>query len=140
VATRDLLLVDTNVLLDLVTDDSNWGDWSVRQLEAASLQSRLIVNPIIYAELSIGFARIEEVNATLELTGIDFAQLPVPALFLAGKVFQQYRARGGGKTGVLPDFSIGAHAAILEIPLLTRDVTRYRAWFPTLSFIAPDGK
>jgi predicted nucleic acid-binding protein len=81
VATRDLLLVDTNVLLDLVTDDPNWGDWSARQLEAASLRSQLIINPIIYAELSIGFARIEEVNAVLEMTGIDSAQLPYRRCF-----------------------------------------------------------
>jgi predicted nucleic acid-binding protein len=132
------LLADTNILLDVATNDPTWSDWSERQLEAACLQNRLIINPIIYAALSIGFARIEDVDAMLATTGIELAQIPAPALFLAGKVFQRYRSRGGGKTGVLPDFFIGAHAAVLKIALLTRDVARYRTYFPTLTLIAPN--
>lgn len=132
-----MILVDTNVLLDVVTDDPVWGDWSERQLEAAAARDRLAVNAVVYAELAIGFARIEEVDAVLATAGIAMADLPRPALFLAGKAFQTYRRRGGRRTGVLPDFFIGAHAAVAGVPLLTRDVGRYRNYFPTLNLIAP---
>lgn len=132
-----MILVDTNVLLDVVTDDPVWGDWSERQLEAAAARDRLAVNAVVYAELAIGFARIEEVDAVLATADIAMADLPRPALFLAGKVFQAYRRRGGRKTGVLPDFFIGAHAAIAGVPLLTRDTGRYRNYFPSLELIAP---
>lgn len=134
-----MILVDTNVLLDVVTDDPVWGDWSERQLEAAAARDRLAVNAVVYAELAIGFARIEEVDAVLATADIAMADLPRPALFLAGKVFQAYRRRGGRKTGVLPDFFIGAHAAIAGVPLLTRDTGRYRNYFPSLELIAPPG-
>jgi predicted nucleic acid-binding protein len=130
-------LVDTNVLLDLAKDDPNWATWSVRQLEAAAARGPLVVNPVIYTELSVGFARIEEVDAFLAATAITVEAVPLPGLFLAGKVFRQYRAQGGTRTGVLPDFFIGAHAAEARLPLLTRDVGRYRTHFPTVTLITP---
>jgi hypothetical protein len=134
-----VLLVDTNVLLDVLTDDERWADWSQRRLEAASFGDPLAINAVIYAELSIGFGRIEELDAALETAGIAMAEIPRPALFLAGKAFQSYRGRGGAKTGVLPDFFIGAHAAVAGVALLTRDVGRYRTYFPTITLIAPNG-
>lgn len=133
-----MILVDTNVLLDLVTDDRRWADWSQRQLEAASLRDELAINAVVYAELSVAFERIEELDGVLATTGVVLADMPRPALFLAGKAFQRYRGRGGAKTGVLPDFFIGAHAAVSGVPLLTRDVGRYRSYFPTVTLIAPD--
>lgn len=132
-----MTLVDTNVLLDLAKDDPDWATWSVRQLEAAAARGPLVVNPVIYAELSVGFARIEEVDAFLAATAITVEAVPLPGLFLAGKVFRQYRAQGGTRTGVLPDFFIGAHAAVARLPLLTRDVGRYRTHFPTVTLITP---
>lgn len=132
-------LVDTNVLLDLATDDPRWADWSVRQLEVAAARGPLVANPVIYAELSVGFERIEDLDRFVAAIEVEIEPVPRPGLFLAGKVFRDYRARGGGKTGVLPDFLIGAHAAVGELPLLTRDVGRYRTWFPTVTLITPAG-
>lgn len=134
-----MTLVDTNVLLDLVTNDAEWADWSQRQLEAAAVRGPLQINDVVYAELSVGFQRIEELDAVLAAAQIEMAPIPREALFLAGKVFQRYRAGGGSRTGVLPDFFIGAHAAVAGLPLLTRDVRRYRTYFPTLSLVAPGG-
>lgn len=134
----DATLVDTNVLLDLVTDDPLWGEWSVQHLDAAALGGPLLVNDIIYAELSVRFARIEDLDAMLAEAGLIVAPMPRPALFLAGKVFQRYRAAGGTRTGVLPDFFIGAHAAVAKLPLLTRDVLRYRTYYPSVALIAPE--
>jgi predicted nucleic acid-binding protein len=131
-------LIDTNVLLDLVTDDPVWADWSIRQLDAASLTDDLIINDIVYSELSVRFARIEELDGVLDDAGVALAPMPRPALFLAGKVFQQYRAAGGTRNGVLPDFFIGAHAAVSGVPLLTRDVQRYRTYFPSIRLITPE--
>jgi hypothetical protein len=131
-------LIDTNVLLDLVTDDPNWADWSVAQLEAASLNGPLLINDVVYAELAVRYSRIEDLDAFLEGAGLEMAPMPRAALFLAGKVFKQYRRSGGQKTGVLPDFLIGAHAAVGRLPLLTRDVGRYRTYFPSLKLITPD--
>lgn len=132
-----MVLVDTNVLLDVVTNHPQWAEWSQHQLEAAALKDRLAVNAVIYAELSVGFRRIEEVEAVLAKTQIVIEEIPREALFLAGKAFQRYKARGGTRTGVLPDFFIGAHAAILGIPLLTRDARRYADYFPRLQLLAP---
>ncbi|MGH6899881.1 MAG: type II toxin-antitoxin system VapC family toxin [Geminicoccaceae bacterium] len=132
-----MLLVDTNVLLDVVTNDPVWADWSQRQLEKLALQTRLAINPVVYAELSIGFRRIDEVEAILAATGVEIEEIPRPALFLAGKAFQAYRARGGRRTGVLSDFFIGAHAVVADIALLTRDTRRYRSYFPTVMLITP---
>ncbi len=132
-----MVLIDTNVLLDVVTNHPQWADWSQRQLEAAALKDRLAINAVVYAELSIGFRRIEEVEAVLARTQIAIEEIPREALFLAGKAFQRYKARGGMRTGVLPDFFIGAHAAVLDVPLLTRDARRYRDYFPKLELLAP---
>ena len=132
-----MVLIDTNVLLDLVTDDPVWAEWSVRQLEAASLRGRLVINDVIYAELSIGYGRIEDLDSMLLAAGIAVEPSPRASLFLAGKVFQRYRAAGGIRHGVLPDFFIGAHAAVAGVPLLTRDVQRYRSYFPSVALIFP---
>lgn len=133
-----MIFVDTNVLLDLVTDDPTWADWSIAQLENASLGGTLWINDIVYAELAVRYDRIEEVDAFLDQAELELAPVPREALFLASKVFTQYRKAGGTRTGVLPDFFIGAHAAVSGLPLLTRDVGRYRTYFPTLTLIAPD--
>lgn len=133
-----MTLVDTNVLLDLVTDDPVWADWSLAQLETASLRGPLLINDVVYAELAVRYDRIEDVEGFLRDAGIDVVPVPRAALFLAGKVFVQYRRAGGSRTGVLPDFFIGAHAAIAQVPLLTRDVGRYLTYFPTLTLISPD--
>jgi len=132
-----LIFVDTNVLLDVVGDHPQWADWSQQQLEAAAVNDKLVINAVVYAELSIGFRRIEEVEAVLTKTQILLEEIPREALFLAGKVFQHYKARGGTRTGVLPDFFIGAHAAVLGVPLLTRDARQYADYFPKLELIAP---
>lgn len=133
-----MTLVDTNVLLDLVTDDPVWADWSLGQLEAASLRGPLSINDVVYAELVVRYDRIEDLDRFLEEAGIAIAPIPRAALFLAGRIFLQYRKAGGARTGVLPDFFIGAHAAVDRRPLLTRDVGRYRTYFPSLELIAPD--
>ncbi|QND67285.1 type II toxin-antitoxin system VapC family toxin [Mesorhizobium loti] len=133
-----MTFVDTNVLLDLVTDDPNWADWSIAQLEAASLDGPLLINDAVYAELAVRYVSIEDLEAFLDAAGLEMAPMPRAALFLAGKVFTQYRRSGGSRTGVLPDFFIGAHAAVARLPLLTRDVGRYRTYFPSLRLIAPD--
>ena len=132
-----MVLIDTNVLLDVVTNDPLWADWSQNQLEAAALKDPLAINAVVYAELSIGFRRIEEVEAVLAKAQVAIEEIPREALFLAGKAFQRYKARGGTRTGVLPDFFIGAHAAVLGVPLLTRDARRYRDYFPKLELLAP---
>lgn len=133
-----MILVDTNVLLDLVVEDPKWATWSQEQLETASLRDRLKINPIIYAELSMAFSRIEEVEAILFEASIAVEPIPREALFLAGKVFISYRKRSGTKQGVLPDFFIGAHAAVTSSSVLTRDVGRYRTYFPSVPLIAPE--
>jgi len=132
-----LILVDTNVILDLVQNDPVWADWSQQQLEAASLQATLCVNLVIYAELSIAFNAIEELERVLAEGEFQLEPIPREALFLAGKVFLDYRRRRGAKTGVLPDFFIGAHGAVAGVPLLTRDTRRYATYFPTLQLIGP---
>jgi predicted nucleic acid-binding protein len=130
-------LVDTNVLLDVVTNDTNWADWSIAQLEAAGLAGPLLINGVIYAELAVRYERIEMLDAFVEEAGLELASIPSPALFLAGKVFTQYRRAGGSQSGVLPDFFIGAQAAVQDLPLLTRDVGRYRTYFPKVRLITP---
>lgn len=132
-----MTLVDTNVLLDLVTDDPNWADWSIEQLEAAALRGPLLINDVVYAELAVRYERIERLEAFLAEAGLDMVAMPLSALFLAGKVFQKYRKAGGRRAGVLPDFFIGAHAAVDQLDLLTRDTARYRTYFPTTKLIAP---
>jgi predicted nucleic acid-binding protein len=133
-----MILVDSNVLLDVVEDDPRWADWSQAQLEAASLNDRLAINPVIYSELSIAFERVEELEQLISDAALAVEDIPREALFLAGKAFVQYRRRKGTKQGVLPDFYIGAHAAVMQWPLLTRDAGRYRGHFPTVRLITPE--
>jgi predicted nucleic acid-binding protein len=132
-----VVLVDTNVLLDVLQDDPRWSDWSQNQLDAASATESLAINPIIYSELSIAFARIEELDAVIAEVSLTVEELPREALFLAGKAFLGYRRSSGTKASVLPDFYIGAHAAIKRWPLLTRDAARYRTYFPSVTLITP---
>jgi predicted nucleic acid-binding protein len=132
-----MILVDTDVLLDVLEEDAEWSDWSQDQLDAASATDNLAINAIIYSELSIGFSRIEELEAVITEASLAVEDIPREALFLAGKVFLRYRRGRGTKRGVLPDFYIGAHAAVRQWPLLTRDVGRYRTYFPTVSLITP---
>ncbi|MDP1632780.1 MAG: type II toxin-antitoxin system VapC family toxin [Caulobacter sp.] len=132
-----MTFVDSNVLLDLGTADPVWADWSARQLEAAILLGPVWINDVVYAELSVRVDRMEAVDAFLEGLRIEIRPSSRPALFLASKAFANYRARGGARTGVLPDFFIGAQAAIEGLPLLTRDATRFRTHFPTVQLIAP---
>jgi predicted nucleic acid-binding protein len=131
-------LVDTNVLLDLVTNDPTWADWSIEQLEIASVSGPLFINDVVYAELAVRYERIEALDVFAHEAGLKLVPFPRAALFLAGKVFGQYRRAGGSRTGVLPDFFIGAHAAVQNFPLLTRDVGRYRSYFPTVTLISPE--
>jgi predicted nucleic acid-binding protein len=132
-----MLLVDTNVLVDVLEDDPQWADWSVGQLRAQSKVHRLAINPVIYAELSLTFSTVEALDRALEGLDLAMLELPRPALFLAGKAFVRYRRQGGKKANVLADFFIGAHAAVSGYPLLTRDTGRYASYFPTVSLIAP---
>jgi predicted nucleic acid-binding protein len=132
-----MTLVDSSVLLDIVTDGQAWADWSQDQLERAVLDGPLIINDVIYAEVSARYASIEAVDAMLGDLNIEVAPIPRAARFLAGKAYVQYRAGGGLRTGVLADFFIGAHAVVEQLPLLTRDARRYQTYFPTIELIAP---
>lgn len=132
-----MTLVDTNVLLDLVTNDPRWADWSVRQLDAAAVRGTLAINDVVYAELSVRFPTVELLNRVLDRARITMTAMPRAALFLAGKAFQRYRTAGGQRAGVLPDFLIGAHAAVLGVPLLSRDPQRFRSYFPRIVLITP---
>ncbi len=134
------VLVDSNVLLDILTEDKHWFGWSSSALEQCANTSPLYINPIIYAEVSIGFDKIEELEEALPRDIFRRLELPLEAAFLAGKVFVRYRKRGGYRTSTLPDFFIGAHAAVAGLRLLTRDDKRYRSYFPTISFISPTVK
>lgn len=131
------VLVDANVILDVYTDDAVWAEWSESILNRYSSHYRLYINPVIYAEISIGFDRIEALESAIALSTFKFLQLPKEALFLAGKAFLQYRHRGGNKSTPLPDFFIAAHAAVAELFLLTRDQARVRTYFPTVQLITP---
>jgi predicted nucleic acid-binding protein len=132
-----MTLVDTNVLLDLTTNTSKWAEWSLAQLDSASVAGPLLINDIIYAELSVGYTTIAALEAFLSGTGIRMDAMPRAALFMAGKVFRRYRTAGGKRRSVLPDFFIGAHAAVSGLTLLTRDTQRYRTYFPTVELISP---
>ena len=131
------VLVDANVLLDVLTDDPDWYAWSATQLDACASRADLCINPIIYAEVSVGFDRIETLDDALSDDAFTRVDLPWDAGFLAGKAYLHYRHAKGARTSSLPDFYIGAHAAIAALPLLTRDARRYRSYFPTLELIAP---
>ena len=132
------VLVDSNVIIDIFTEDPQWWSWSSRALRDAATEGRLVVNPIVYGEISLRFESIEDLEQALPAI-IERESIPYEAAFLAGKVFTSYRRRAGisGKTSLLPDFYIGAHAAIRGYRLLTRDVARYRTYFPRLTLIAP---
>jgi predicted nucleic acid-binding protein len=132
------VLVDSNVLLDLMTEDSRWFDWSAQAISEAADSFRLVINPIVYAEVSVRYSRIEDLEVALPRAMLDREAVPYEAAFLAGKSFLAYRKRGGTKTSPLSDFFIGAHAAVAGYQLLTRDAARYRTYFPRVSLIAPD--
>ena len=131
------MLVDTNILVDVLENDPDWADWSVAQLQAQSKVHRLVINPIIYSELSLTFSSAEELDEVLDGMKLPVLEMPKPALFLAGKAFVQYRRSGGAKNNVLGDFFIGAHAAVSDLPLLTRDTRRYKNYFPSVKLVAP---
>lgn len=131
------VLVDANVLLDVLTDDPAWADWSASQLDAHAGDGQLCINPIIYAEVSVGFERIEQLDRVLAPEAFTRLDLPWEAAFLAGKAFLQYRRARGSRSSPLPDFFIGAHAAIDRMTLLTRDARRYRTYYPKLELICP---
>jgi len=132
------LLVDSNILLDVFEDDPVWGQWSEEMLEQYGTTHILCISPIIYAEVSVGFERIEELEAAIIDSGVRMLQIPKEALFLAAKVFVEYRRRKGTKLSPLPDFFIGAHAAVEKLELLTRDVSRYKTYFPTVKLVSPN--
>ena len=131
------VLVDSNVLLDIMTEDPQWFSWSADALARAAETMRLVINPIIFAEVSIRYSRIEDLNDALPLTFVEREPLPYEAAFLAGKAFLIYRKHSGVRRSPLPDFFIGAHASIARYTLLTRDAGRYRTYFPKLPLITP---
>ena len=132
-----MVLVDTNVVVDIWQRHPEWYPWSVAQLRAQSQVHELIINPIIYAELSMNYGSIETLDARIAALKLMLLELPRAALFLAGHAFRKYRRAGGGKSGVLPDFFIGAHAALLGCAIVTRDSARYRTYFPTVELLTP---
>ena len=132
-----MTFVDSNILFDLATDDSQWFDWSLNAIEAEAVKGPLVINAVVYSELSARYGSVQEVDGFVEMTGVQLVDIPRMAGFLAAKAFGNYRAAGGTKTGVLSDFFIGAHAIALDIPVLTRDIRRYRTYFPELRLIAP---
>ena len=133
-----MLLVDTNVLVDVLENDPEWADWSIGQLRAQSKVHRLAINPVIYSELSLTFSTVEALDQILDNLNLAMIEMPIPALFLAGKAFVRYRRQGGTKSNVLGDFFIGAHAAVSRFPLLTRDTRRYTTYFSDVKLIAPE--
>ena len=132
-----MTFIDTNVVLDVITADPVWSGWSRRELRAAAARGPMLINDVIYAELSIRFGSLDEIDQQVRQFGLAIAAAPVAALFLAGKAAERYRRSGGARIGVLPDFFIGAQALVAGGPLLTRDVRRYRTYFPTLPLITP---
>lgn len=134
-----MTLIDTNILLDVFSRNPDWWRWSVGQLEDVAANGPLLINDIIYAEASIRFPEAAEFDAVLADMGVTVAPFARAVPFLAGKAFARYRAMGGSRTGVLPDFFIGAHAEVERLPLLTRDARRYRTYFPNVTLIAPEG-
>jgi predicted nucleic acid-binding protein len=133
-----MTLVDSNVLLDVATRTPDWWQWSFRQLDVAAMNGPVVINDVIYAEISSRYPSVDVVNSVVRDIGVDLVPMPRSALFLAGKAYLRYRAAGGVRTGVLADFFIGAHAQVERLPLLTRDVRRYRSYFPTVELIAPE--
>jgi len=131
------MLVDTNVLIDVLENDPDWADWSLSQLQAQSRVHRLVINPIVYAELSLTFSAFEVLDEVLSNMELPVLEMPRQALFLAGKAFVKYRRNGGVKNNVLGDFFIGAHAAVSNLPILTRDTRRYSNYYPSVNLVSP---
>jgi predicted nucleic acid-binding protein len=131
------ILVDSNIILDVFLDDPKWGDWSENTLESCSRHAVLCINPIVYSEISIGFERIEDLESALKKANFKMLPISREASFLAGKAFLTYKKRSGRKSSPLPDFFIGAQAAVLDLELISRDVARYRTYFPTVRIIHP---
>jgi predicted nucleic acid-binding protein len=132
-----MVLVDTKVLVDVLQNDPQWADGSIAQMRAQASLHALVINPIIYAEVSLSFSTLEALDEVVATLALDLREVPRPALFLAAKAFAQYRRRGGSRQRVLPDFFIGAHATVEGWPLLTRDASRFRTCFPTFEVLAP---
>ena len=132
-----LTLVDSNVLLDLLERDPTWGSWSLKAVEDCARNGELCINPVVYAEVSFGFQSVEEVEQAFPESYFRRLPIPMEAAFVAAKAFVRYRRRGGKRASTLPDFFIGAHAAVMRMRLLTRDPKRYRTYFPTVELIAP---
>jgi predicted nucleic acid-binding protein len=130
-------LVDTNVLIDILSDNPTWRRWSRERLEARSASGRLLINEVVYAELSLGFGTEEDLDKAILELNVFLVWSPKSALFLAGQAFNRYRRAGGARIGVLPDMFIGAHAQVTRLPILTRDVRRYRTYFPEVQLITP---
>ncbi len=133
-----MILVDTNILVDVLQDDPRWADWSEQRLAKAAASGPVIINPVVYAELAPLYPDPSTLGAVLETLAIDVEEMPMEAWFLAGKAHYAYRRRGGTRKGVLSDFFIGAHAVTMRIPLLTRDPRRYRRDFPSIALLTPD--
>jgi hypothetical protein len=132
------ILVDSNIILDIFLDDPDWAEWSEAALSEYSIHTPLYINPIIYTEISIGFKKIEELETALLKGGLQMLEIPKEALFLAGKAFLKYKRSKGAKNSPLPDFFIGAQAAVLDLELITRDTKRYQTYFPTVKIISPE--
>jgi predicted nucleic acid-binding protein len=133
-----MILVDTNVLIDVIDNDPVWADWSQEQLDLANAVGLVGINDVVYAELSMGFRETAELDNLMTRAGVSIVPAPREALFRAGRAFLRYRAAGGPRTGVLPDFFIGGHAAAMKAPLITRDPRRYRSYFPDVELIVPN--
>lgn len=132
------MLVDTDITVDVLENDPDWADWPISQMQAQSKVHRLVINPIIYAELSLTFSTVEALDQVLDGMKLRMLEVPKAALFLAGKAFVQYRRSGGIRSNVLGDFFIGAHAAVGGLPVLTRDTRRYKNYFPSVKLVAPE--
>jgi predicted nucleic acid-binding protein len=133
-----MILVDTNVLVDLFTNDPVWQPWSAAELERQAACGQLRINEVIYAELSARMDSMAKLNDTLSVLDVGLTRMPIEALFEAGKTFNRYRAAGGIRSAILPDFFVGSHAHVLQWPILTRDIRRYRSYFPGVVLIAPE--
>ena len=131
------MFVDANVLIDIFGRDGVWYEWSLAKLQECSASHDLVINHIVYAELASAFVKSEELDKRIASLKLEIIDLPKEAAFLAGKAFAQYRKNGGAKTNVLSDFFIGAHAQVMGVPILTRDVRRYRSYFPDVPLVAP---
>ncbi|CAN5188937.1 type II toxin-antitoxin system VapC family toxin [soil metagenome] len=133
-----MILVDTCVLIDITEGDANWADWSSRQLAAWSTRGAIVITPMVFAEWSAMFSHVSEVDSAVSRLDLTWQDVPKPALFLAAQAHKSYRRRGGAKAMVLPDFLIGAHAAVTRIPILTRDRRRFETYFNGLEIVSPD--